>query len=150
MKAKYNASAKTKWTTSHRKEGKCFFESYAIIDIERDRYGAHKRLVNASIELRLYGTGNQNFACLWVNVEATKHRFDSHEMQAGIHTQGSGRAGGYGYHRPSAAAGEAINNAGFALDQHIGGVGDSAIEEAMVAIAECVGIKNYVLVRSHA
>lgn len=136
MKATYNASAKTKWTTSHRKEGKCFFSSYAIIEMSRERYGCHKRLVNASIELRLYGTGNQNFACLWVHSEP-------------VHTQGSGRAGGYGYHRPSAAAQEAIYNAGFELSDSISGVGDSAIEEALVAVAESLGLSDFILVRSH-
>lgn len=139
MKATYNASAKTKWTTSHRKEGKCFFSSYSIIDLSGERYGHDKRLANSAVELRLYGTGNQNFACLWVN-----------HSKAEIHTQGSGRAGGYGYHRPSAAAQEAIGNAGFDLDESISGVGDSAIEEAMVAVAKAAGLKNFILVRSHA
>jgi hypothetical protein len=174
MKANYNASAKTKFTTSHRKDGKCHFEEYSILTLNRfipnPRYRANK-----AIQLRLYGTGNVNFACLWVNVsdrslrvcpkcgdhmhnttcpkcvKPTKESADTPD----IHTQGSGRAGGYGYHRPSAAAGEAIRNAGFELltDEgkpcDIGGVGDSAIEQALCAIADAIGLKDYALVRSH-
>lgn len=135
MKATYNATAKTKWTRSHRKEGKCFFDSYSVIDLANpNKYGRNE--MHALIELRLYGTGNQNFACLWVHGEQ-------------INTQGSGRAGGYGYHRPSAAAGEAIRNAGFSLSHDIGGVGDDAIKEALGAIAECLGIKNFGIFHAH-
>lgn len=148
MKATYNADAKTKWTTSHRKEGKCFFSSYAIIEPNRDRYGSHKRLAGSTVELRLYGTGNQNFACLWVHLAGNTKT--GNPFPNGVYTQGSGRAGGYGYHRPSAAAQEAIYNAGFELSESISGVGDSAIEEALVAIAESLGLSDFILVRSHA
>lgn len=142
MKATYNATAKTKFTTSHRKENsKCFFEEYSIVTFDPSqimpRYRARK-----IVELRLYGTGNVNFACLWTNTNDHGSR-------------GSGRAGGYGYHRPSAAAGEAIRNAGFELltddgkPMDIGGVGEQAIEQALCAIADAIGIKDYALVRSH-
>jgi hypothetical protein len=141
MKAKYNASAKTKWTTSHRKEGKCFFEELSIVTFDPAEANPRHRL-NKPVELRLYGTGNQNFACLWVRVPGL-------DFNKEVYTQGSGRAGGYGYHRPSAATAEAISNAGFALDADIGGVGESAMEEALCAIADALGIKGYAVVRSH-
>lgn len=135
MKATYDATAKTKWTRSHRKEGKCFFDSYSVIDLSNPApYGQNK--LASKIELRLYGTGNQNFACLWVWGDP-------------INTQGSGRAGGYGYHRPSAAAAEAISNAGFILSDDIGGVGASAVEDALCALAECIGLKNFGILHAH-
>ena len=64
-------------------------------------------------------------AALWVNDYTNSE----------INTSGTGSAGGYGYHRPSAAASEAIRNAGIELDQNISGRGDSAIEDAVKAIA---------------
>jgi len=136
MNATYNADAKTKWTRSHRKEGKCYFESYQIVTIDPKAARPEWR-AKVSVELRLYGTGNVNTACLWVWAEK-------------VNTQGSGRAGGYGYHRPSQAAKEAIENAGFTLSQDIGGVGDSAITEALCAIADSLGLENWGLVKSHA
>jgi hypothetical protein len=145
MKAKFNSTAKTKYTTSHRKEGKCFFEEFSVLvrngDPDYTRIPACR--LSKAVELRLYGTGNTNTACLWIRGGDN------------FYTQGSGRAGGYGYHRPSAAAGEAIRNAGFELLTNegkpcdIGGVGESAIEEALCAIADALGLTDYALVRSH-
>lgn len=138
MKATYDSTAKTKWTRSHRKEGKCFFDSYSVIDLDNPSHDARyaSRKINTKIELRLYGTGNTNFACLWAWGEQ-------------INTQGSGRAGGYGYHRPSAAAQEAISNAGFTLSQDISGVGEEAIHDALCAIAEAIGLTNYGVIHAH-
>lgn len=135
MKATFNKDAKTKFTSSHRKEGKNYFESYNILIPSRHYQGS----ANAVVELRLYGTGNRNYACLWVH--------DS--SNSGISTSGTGWAGGYGYHRPSAAAQEAINNAGFVLSESISGVGDSAIERAVRAIAEHLGYSDYLFFKAH-
>lgn len=88
------------------------------------------------ISLRLYGTGAKNYACLWVSLPAG-------------HRSGSGSAGGYGYHRPSQAAEEAIRNAGFKLDTAIGGVGEEAMREALLAIAEAIGVKRPAIVEAH-
>jgi len=134
MKATYNSNPKTKFTSSHRKENKCYLTVYQILT----RNGSDCRgRMHSPVELRIYGTGTGNTACLWVN-------------HGEMHTQGSGRAGGYGYHRPSAAASEAIYNAGFTLSAPLSGVGDSAIEEAMLAIAEAIGVSDYGLTVAYA
>lgn len=106
------------------------------------------------------------YASLWVHV-------------AGFYCSGKGSAGGYGYHKESAAVGEAIASAGIELygkacgipqydynekrayteeEQkamlrkamkercHINGVGDSAIEDAIKAIAKAAGAKGKLLV----
>jgi hypothetical protein len=130
--ATFNPSAKTKFTIGHRKEGKCFFDQYSIlIPSKYDSSESH-----AVIDLRLYGTGNKNFACIWINYNDTN-------------TSGTGSAGGYGYHRPSAAAAEAISNAGITLSKSISGVGDTAIREALKAIAAALGIENGILHHAH-
>lgn len=70
---------------------------------------------------------------------------------------GKGSAGGYGYHKQSAALEEAIRSAGievyganyahsdsreapnFKNRAHIGGCGDSSMDEALLAIARAIG-----------
>lgn len=47
---------------------------------------------------------------------------------------GYGTAGGYGYHKASAALAEAIRSAGWELDKGLDGRGDSAMREALMAI----------------
>lgn len=72
-------------------------------------------------------------AVLWVNSK-------------NLTTSGTGKANGYGYHKPSAAVAEAIKNAGIELSFNISGVGNSAIKEAMIAIAELIGHPEALLV----
>jgi len=55
------------------------------------------------------------------------------------YTSGRGRANGYGYHKTSAALGEAIESAGFKLGKDISGVGSEAMREACLAIATTFG-----------
>lgn len=135
MKATFNKDAKTKFNSNCRKEKSKYFESFNIIVDSKYGKGDSKAIV----ELRLYGTGSRNYACLWVNDHSS----------SGISTSGTGWAGGYGYHRPSAAAQEAINNAGFSLSKSISGVGDGAIEMAVKAIAEALGYTNYFFFKAH-
>ena len=135
MKATFNPSAKTKFSASCRKENSVHFESFNVL--VKSKYSENDS--HAVVELRIYGTGSRNYACLWVH--------DS--SNSGISTSGTGWAGGYGYHRPSAAAYEAITNAGFTLSEHISGVGDSAIESAVKAIAEHLGYTDYLFFKAH-
>lgn len=134
MKATYNKNAKTKFTSFHRKENKCYFDSYTALAACTD-YDGNPDL-KPVVELRLYGTGNTNTAAIWVH-------------SADIHSSGTGAAGGYGYHRPSAAAAEAIRNAGFELSENISGVGESAIVRAVKAISEAVGYPDCPVFHAH-
>ena len=63
---------------------------------------------------------------------------------------GSGKSGGYGYNRMSAAAEDAINEAGFKLQHNIGGVGETAVQGALMAIALHLGYSNPQFMNSHA
>lgn len=47
---------------------------------------------------------------------------------------GYGTAGGYGYHKASAALSAALRSAGWQLDEDIDGRGDSAMRDALLAI----------------
>ena len=75
------------------------------------------------------------YASIWINT-------------SGIYTSGKGKAGGYGYHKESAAIAEAIESAGITLDADISGVGDGAIHEALGAIAEALGFSNVLIVEN--
>lgn len=62
---------------------------------------------------------------------------------------GHGEAGGYGYHKQSAALSDAIRNAGIKLEKSISGVGDGAEREALQAIARDIhGYKGEITVLS--
>ena len=75
------------------------------------------------------------YASIWINAH-------------GIHTSGKGHAGGYGYHKISAAIGDAIASAGIGLSKDISGVGDGAIHEALGAIAEAMGYNKFLIVEN--
>lgn len=136
MKATINPEAKNKFNANHRKEKSSVeFESYMVIDLSAEPWTDGE--VHAPVTLRLYHTTGRAYACLWINSGNT-------------HTSGSGFAGGYGYHRGSAAAQAAINNAGIVLDKDIDGRGESAIREAMMAIAASLNIPKPGLIRAHA
>ena len=63
--------------------------------------------------------------------------------------RGEGKAAGYGYHKPSAALGAAISDAGIALSTPIGGHGDSAMESAILAIAQAIKPGRYIVHVAH-
>jgi hypothetical protein len=92
----------------------------------------------ALVSLRIYRSPSNacNYACLWVYANP-------------VYCAGSAKAGGYGYHRASQAAQEAISKAGFTLDQDIAGGGDRAMQDAVKAIAECVGCADPIIHVSH-
>lgn len=96
------------------------------------------------------------YASLWV------HR-PSRTGKGELHCAGHGSASGYGYHKSSAAIDEAITNAGIELygsayDRrngeedltgrcHINGVGETAIDAALMAIGRALGFNKLHLVK---
>ena len=115
----------------HRKAYKCF-HSYSIIDLNAG-------LERAVIHLYQSGSGARDYARLWVY---------SHD--AFLDATGSGMAGGSGYHRPSAAAQVAFEEAGITLSEPIDGRGESAIKDAMRALADYLPVKRYMILHAHA
>lgn len=95
---------------AHRKEDKFYYE-YLLIN----------RNMRKIASLRLYSTGQTIYACLWIMKDDW--------------ASGSGKAGGWGYHKASAAASEAFRTAGFKFDEEISGRGESAVQDALLAVA---------------
>lgn len=116
---------------AHRKENN-FQNSYKLTAIYKGE------LVEIA-DLRTYGTNAKNYACFWL-----------HDTKTQTYASGSGSAGGYGYHRPSAAASEALEKAGVELSSSISGRGDSAIKEALLSIGKKLGYKKLYLIEGHA
>lgn len=56
------------------------------------------------------------------------------------HRSGSGKAGGYGYHKESAAAYEAAISCGFEFNKHLAGTGQ--IDQMLEAMALALGYDN--------
>lgn len=102
---------------SHRKE-KHFTRQVAAIAILPDK-------VVEAVTLRNYSTDARSYACLWCHGN-------------NIWINGSGTAGGYGYHRRSAASAAAIAAAGIELSEDVSGRGDTLVSEAVAAIAQAL------------
>lgn len=115
----------TKFNINHRKDNHFHKQITAVaIDVAGRAYDA--------VTLRIYGTDARSYACLWTSSNC------SWEGAKDYWRNGSGCAGGYGYHRASAAAAEAIENAGIELDEEISGRGNNAMCEAVRAIARAM------------
>lgn len=115
MKASFDINAKTKFTSSHRKENN-YTKSYKGLVWDGEK-------IREVVDVRFYDTAARTYCCVWVHATP-------------VFTSGSAVVGGYGYHFASAAFSSALANAGFKLSQSISGFGDSAIESAIQAICE--------------
>lgn len=58
-----------------------------------------------------------------------------------VHTAGHGSVSGCGYHKPSAALDSAFRSAGIEMDTHIDGVGEAAMEAALIALGVKLGYR---------
>ena len=115
---------------SHRRENG-FSKSYQLIAFTGDKF-------IVAVDLRLYNSASRVYACVWIDDHVNK-----------LYGSGSDYAGGYGYHKASAAASGAFNSAGIDFNESIDGRGDSAIESALHAIAKSVGYANYFVNEAH-
>ncbi len=83
--------------------------------------GEIRSLVEARIYMSASRSAERMTAILWIHGKN--------------YASGSGYAGGYGYHKASAAVGNAIDAAGFSLGSHIHGGGESALIDGLKAVA---------------
>jgi hypothetical protein len=115
-------------------------------------YGSQKEVVNtlqvvASYKGKLYnpvkvvlwmGRSNQAsvvYCSIWI-----------HSRHKKVDCSGYGTAGGYGYHKESAALDSAIRSAGIKLDRYIDGAGENAMKDAVEAIARAAGFTGQMIV----
>ena len=125
FEAKQNMSA-----TIRDREEKYIKRGYKAVCIDN---GEMRELV----DLRIGRTDTTVYACVWLS--GINH--------LNCWAYGSGKAGGYGYHRASAAAESAFRAAGMVFDSGFSGCGDSATREAVQAAGEYLsnGLPVYVV-----
>ena len=123
----------------HYRRESSFWRELSLIDLDKGR---------SVLELRFYGSGSTVYAVTWIH--AWEYGPDFAKAGYTASCRGYGKAGGYGYHKVSAAAQEAFRAAGITLSEDIGGRGDSAIEEALKAFAVHLGIARPYIHRAHA
>jgi hypothetical protein len=120
--------------------------SYQVIG---KRNGTLSSIVEARFYMGRSSSASVVYCSLWV--------------QGDNYCSGTGKAGGYGYHKESAALASAINSAGIALfgsnysywgeekpdfkkPAHIGGCGCESMRMALRAIARAAGAKGQLLI----
>ena len=132
MKATLSKWDHTGNIAANRKEDH-FREQYSAV--ANIRYGGERGLKEC-VTVRIYRAATRVYCCVWINSRA-------------VHTSGGGWASGGGYHKPSAALSRALDDAGVKLSEGIDGCGESAMEDAMRAIATALGYKNVTILRAH-
>ncbi|MDK3074095.1 hypothetical protein QO034_13315 [Sedimentitalea sp. JM2-8] len=112
----------------YRKDGKLDCQ-WSLVDLNTGR---------EIVIVRTYWPGSTCYACVW-----------THDPLG--YGGGGGRAGGGGYCKQSAAVADALGAAGFKFDSAIAGVGMTAIDDALKAIAHHVGLRSrFVIIKANA
>lgn len=101
-------------------------------------YDRNPHASKAIVDVRTFMGRSRNasvvYAIVWISGEGAGY--------------GVGQAGGYGYHKESAAIAYALEDAGVELSYSISGAGEGAIREALVATAKALGYDDFLIVES--
>lgn len=111
---------------SYRRE-KSFDSQLSLIDLDNGREIAC---------VRFYQPDEVVYCVVWIDSDKP--------------ARGYGKAGGGGYHKRSAAMGDALARAGVTLSEPINGCGDSAMDDALLALARHMGVARPLIIRAHA
>ena len=148
MKATFTKTEHTGKIASNRKENGGFSQEYTVLvtDKRTDQslpYVKEGRTMQSVIIARIYWSkGATCYACVWVH--------GSSAPKNPVSTSGGGKAGGYGYHKASAALEAALDDAGVVLSEAIGGRGESAMTDALAAMARALGYRRFHIHNAHA
>jgi len=107
--------------------GKSFYSQLAVIDLDTGR-----EIVCA----RFYRLDEVVYCVVWIDSDKP--------------ARGYGKAGGGGYHKRSAAMGNALTRAGVTLSKPIYGCGGAAMDDALLALARHTGVTRPLIIRAHA
>jgi len=122
----FNPTEDPRNTYSYRRE-KNFDSQISVIDLDEGKEIAC---------VRFYRPDEVVYCVVWIDSDKP--------------ARGCGKAGGCGYHKHSAALGEALSRAGVTLSEPIDWRGDSAMDEALIALARHMGVTRPLVVRAHA
>lgn len=131
----FSAKESRKNMESFRRENS-FWKEISLFDLDSIKSGG--KAVDV-VNCRFYGGGSVVYCVVWC------HLWHYEKASA----RGMGKAGGYGYHKPSAAMSEALSDAGWQFSEGIEARGDTAMTEALQAIADHLGITQSHIHHSH-
>ena len=141
---------------------------YLVIDKETER-----KIVDCRVYMGRSSSASVVYAALWISFDVKQCRDENAKAWQHGYTTGNGKAGGYGYHKASAAVQDAIASAGielygsaytgtsdynyatktlepfipdFTVRASISGVGSEAIRSALLAIAFAAGYDDCIFV----
>ena len=101
--------------------------------LPKDHYS--RKRIGTVITIRCYMGRSRNASTVYASLWA-------HSRDGEIHLAGHGSAGGYGYHKESAAVNEAFHSAGVTMAAPFDGCGDSTMAVAIEALARKLGWKT--------
>lgn len=101
---------------------------YYVINLDGDKryYKNNPELIDCRLYMGRSSSSSVVYCAIWISC-------------ANQYITSKGSAGGYGYHKMSAAVDDALYNAGFKFDEGIDGRGNEAIKEALLAVCEHFG-----------
>ena len=109
-----------------------------------DDSGTKRKLVDCRFYMGRSRNASVVYCSLWLTGTVSSEN---------VWVSGSGKAGGHGYHKTSAAMQNAITAAGFTLVENDGvtlspidGRGDGAMRDAAIALAAALGYNDVILV----
>lgn len=131
MKADLTKLTETKRNIEHYRREAGFSNELSALDPATGR---------AIVTARIYQPGTTAYCVLWVWGDKRQG-----------YGRGLGKAGGYGYHKASAALSEAALDAGVKLSDAISGHGSGAMRDAVEAIAKAAsGKRRLIIHEAHA
>lgn len=107
------------------REEKHFYTGYKVVTIVNDE-------MIELIDARLGATENCHYAVIWLNCFYSNENFACENG----HACGAGKAGGWGYHRESAALAAAFSRAGMKFNIGCSGMGESAMRDCLMCAGE--------------
>lgn len=139
--AKFTTECENAKNYSNDKE---IVNQYLVIDKTTER-----KIVDCRVYMGRSNNSSKVYASIWVSIKDLKKP----KTWKYAFTSGTGSAGGWGYHKESAAVQGALSSAGIELyntedkkRRFIDGVGDSAIRESLLAVAYAAGYNNIIFV----
>ena len=107
------------------RQARHFYNGYKVVTI------VNNEMVEL-IDARLGATDNCHYASVWLNVRY----YDNNYYNTCGSACGAGKAGGYGYHRASAALESAFSRAGMRFEDGCACMGESMMRDCLLAAGE--------------
>lgn len=108
-----------------------FYNGYKVVTIVNDE-------MIELVDARLGVTDSCHYASVWLN---TRYCDNDYYNNNG-HAYGAGKAGGYGYHRASAALDSAFKRAGMRFNVGCSCMGESAMRDCLMCAGEYLAPEN--------